>query len=540
MQLYTIDQMRDLEKQADAAGHAYHTMMELAGRAVAQEVMKRVPSTPAYSPKVLVVAGSGNNGGDGLVAGLHLAQNGYRVAALVWQREENDAIARQARQAGVSVTRAIHRLPELLSRMDVVIDALFGIGLSRAIEEDPATILRDVGEARYSRDFLLVGVDGPSGLNGDTGDLDPATVAADVSVTFAGPKVGMVAAAAVDAVGELVVADIGIPSDVATEAAAVGEWLTADSVRAWLPNRPRSGHKGTFGTVLVIGGSQNYVGAPALAAVAAGRGGAGLVSLAVPHSIHPILAARPDLTTTTWHPLPHEFGAVRAEAAATLRAQLDKVKAVVLGPGLGSESTTRDFVYAFLGVTKDVAHRRAVGFIPTSQSAKRDHTAHPLPPAIIDADGLNALAAYEGDWWRSVSTPLVLTPHAAELGRLRHVDTDTIQQDRISSAKEAADTFGQVVVLKGAYTVIAAPDGRLAVSPFATSALAKAGAGDVLSGIVGGLLAQGTPPYEAACLAVYLHGIAGEQVQAQVGERGAVASDLLDAIPTAWQVLTEL
>ncbi len=532
MPLYTIAQMQQLEAMADRAGHSYDTMMELAGKAVAQRVLERAELQNLREAKVLVLAGPGNNGGDGLVAARYLAQAGHKVVAVPWRQPTPDPRADEANAAGVVITTNLTRVPTILGQVSVVIDALFGTGLSRPITGEPALLLEHVAVARQHHEFDLIGVDGPSGLNGDTGEIDPKTVAVDDTVTFAGAKVGMIVEPAIEFVGTIRVVDIGIPPEITARVEAVADWLDVTTVAPFLPKRPRSGHKGTFGTVLVIGGSINYVGAPALSALGAGRSGAGLVSLAVPMAIQPMLAARPDLTTATWLPLAHDFGAVRKEAVETVQKALDKVNAIVLGPGLGTEETTKEFIYTLLGITSSAPPKGSVGFVGWRDATPP--TAIVLPPVVVDADALNALAAYPGDWWRTLNHTLVLTPHPAELGRLLQWDTAAVQADRVASAREAAIRFGQVVILKGAHTVVAAPDGRVAVNFIATSALAKAGAGDVLAGIIGALLAQGLMPYQAACLAVVAHSRAGKRLEAGRGAQGGLASDLVDLVGRVW------
>ncbi len=533
MPIYTIEQMRRLEALADESGHSYEAMMEAAGKAVARNVM--VKNEDDTRRKILVLAGPGNNGGDGLVAARYLAQAGHKVVAVVWRRPTPDPQGDAAKTAGVALTTNVQRVPTILAQVDVVIDALFGTGLSRPIEGDAAYLLEQVALARQHHVFDLIGVDGPSGLHGDTGDMDPATVAADVTITFDGPKIGMIAPQATEVTGQIQVVDIGIPDEIRARVEDVAEWLDVPDVAPYLPKRSPSGHKGTFGTVIVIGGSLNYVGAPALSAVAAGRSGVGYVTLAVPLAIQAMLAARSDLTTATWLPLQHDFGAVRKEAAKTVHEGIAKASALVVGPGLGTEETTQDFIYTLLGITHPETEKRTVGFVGFREANPPPPPELNLPPTVIDADALNALAAYEGEWWHRFRGTAVLTPHPGELGRLLKKEAYEIQQERFAYAKEAAERFGQVVVLKGAYTVIAAPDGRIAVNSIATSALAKAGSGDVLSGVIAALLAQGVAPYEAACLGVVAHGRAGLQLAAEWGERGGLASDLMEYIGRGWR-----
>ncbi len=565
MYVYTIEQVLALEKASDEAGHSYGMMMEQAGTAVAHAIIARLGDVGEARKRVVVLVGPGNNGGDGLVAACVLSKRGYSVVAYLWRRREGDALINEARRHGVALLRAEtgneSRLTQALSQAGVIIDALFGTGLSRPIRGKSAEALSILRQVRRTKrvntlswlnqltspvastpSCLLVAIDVPSGVNGENGKVDDATVQADLTVTFAGAKVGMLTPTAAEMLGELVIADIGIPTHIIEAAEREARLLTPALAKQLLPKRSRSGHKGTFGTTLIAGGSINYVGAPALSAIAAGRSGAGLVTLAVPNAVQRLSASHPDLITSTWLLLPHDMGALREEAIDVLNKQLQKVDALVLGPGLGSEKTTHRLVWNIFGLEKAKVSQGQgmLGFAPRGKSISIAKEKLTLPPTVVDADGLNALAAWEGAWWEQVTTQLVLTPHPGEMARLLKRDTKEIQQDRLASAREAATRFGQVVILKGAHTIVAAPDGEVSISPYANDALAKAGSGDVLAGIIGALLGQGMTPYDAACLGVLAHGLAGEQVRHTIGSQGALASNLLDALPQIWQHITQL
>lgn len=555
MHVYTVEQMRALERAADAAGYSYAAMMEQAGRAVAQAIVARLGEATEARKRVVVLVGPGNNGGDGLVAARELSGQGYSVVAYLLPRDEGDALLGEARRYGVAVLWAAkdngQRLAQALSQAGVIVDALFGTGLSRPIEGVAGEILARLRQVRESeapvsplRSLhatpppapsrpLLVAVDVPSGLRGDTGEVALATVAADLTVTFAGPKLGMLTPTATEVLGELLIADIGIPPAVRAGAESAGRLLSLEVAASLLPPRPVGGHKGTFGTTLVVGGSLNYVGAPALSAQAAGRSGAGLVTLGVPAPLQPLLAGHAELTTATWLLLPHDMGVLRAEAVPVVAEGLRHADALVLGPGLGAEEATRQFVWALFGLGEGRTGSRFVGFVAREEAEVAAPPA--LPPTVVDADALNALAAWEGSWWESVRTALVLTPHPGEMARLLGREIGVVQAARLEMAREAAARFRQVVVLKGAHTVVAAPDGRVSFSPFANDALAKAGSGDVLAGIIGALLGQGMEPYEAACLGVSAHGLAGDRVRQRWGGQGALASDLLASLPEVWE-----
>jgi NAD(P)H-hydrate epimerase len=526
MRIYTAAEMRALEAAADQQGLGYADMMMNAGRAVAEVILGRLDDPGGH--KVVVLAGAGNNGGDGLVAADYLANAGMAVVVyLTRPADEADLKIQRLREHSLLIAAADHDqggrvLHNLLQSSTLIVDALLGTGARLPLGGAPAEILRALGRVLDQRRPrpLVVAVDCPSGLDCDTGAVDPATVAADVTVTFAGPKRGHFAFPGADFVGDLATVDIGIPPALAEQSGI--ELITPTWVGAHLPARPRDSHKGTYGSVIVIGGCLAYPGAPLLAARASYRVGAGLVRLAVPRSIWGALV--PGLTEAIWAPLADEEGAIAADASADLTEALADSDSLVLGPGLGRAPGTQRFVARLLG---EPAAQRGLGF---ARSAATAPTAVALPRrVVVDADGLRALAASEG-WARRLPPESVLTPHPGEFAALTGMSVREVQDDRVARASRAAREWGHVVVLKGAFSVIAAPDGRLALLPFATSALAKAGSGDVLAGAIGGLLAQGLAPFEAACVAGGLHGAAAERLAADYGEAGLLAGELADGL----------
>ena len=535
MKLVTAEQMRAMEAAAEASGVSLADLMQTAGAAVAEVVQTQWGPAPGA---VVVLVGPGKNGGDGLVAAQRLHEADTPSRAYVVKHAADDPVYQAAQAAGVPITRFEddpdgQTLAAWLAESDILVDALLGIGVSRPIEGDLATLLTRVREGKRE-DTLVVAVDLPSGVNADTGAADALTLSADVTVTFGYAKLGLFQPPAAGLVGDLVVADIGLDPRLGEEVRV--EFMTADWARDHLPARPEDGHKGTFGKAMIVAGSVNYTGAAYLAGAAATRVGAGLVTLAVAQMLYPVLAAR--LVETTWLLLPHEMGAVREEATKVLRDKIEGYTALLVGPGLGSEETTQSFVRTLLSskaTPAKKAHR--VGFALQPEPAEATDEAHSLPPTVIDADGLNALAGAD-EWWTGFRpTAGVLTPHPGEMARLLGSTIDEVNADRVATAQRSAEKFGQVVVLKGAHTVIAAPDGQTAVSPFANPALATAGTGDVLAGTIVGLLAQGLTPFDAAAVGVYLHGLAGEQVREELGDAGTIASDLLPYLPLSIQSL---
>lgn len=555
IKIYTVAEMVAAEKAADAAGHSYAAMMELAGQRVAEAIQER---HDVVERQVLVLVGPGNNGGDGLVAGRYLAEAGATVAFYLFKPRDaadDDNLAR-VEEMGLEVLLADYdqRFRVLRHRLritDIIVDALLGTGASRPIAGPLAALMEQVKagveERRPAADGrppmtdetaksggrrpavsdlplisvaalpqaddnaterptrpVVVAVDCPSGMNSDSGALDPLTVPADLTVTFAGPKRGHFLFPGAAACGELVVADIGLDAALPAVAGVALELATADLVRALLPARPRDGHKGTFGTVLIAAGSIRYWGAPALAARGAFRSGAGLVTLAVPQRLRPSLAGQfPEAT----YPPVTDTDTLGVATANLLLGALSSYNALLVGPGLGEAAS-------FLTALLDGLRNPEEGVT--------------APPLVVDADGLNLLAALP-EWPGRLPPRTILTPHPGEMARLVGRPLSAVRdEDRVALARGCAAEWGHVVLLKGAYTIVAAPDGRATLLPFANPLLAVAGSGDVLGGILVGLLAQGVAPYEATVLAAYLHGAAGQLAAGYWGDAGLLASELAD------------
>ncbi len=569
--------MRELEKATDARGHTYRAMMEEAGRSVAEAILQRWFGDDL---RVLVLVGPGNNGGDGLVAARYLAQAGARVSAYLWKRAQADPDLVQDADVAIFHQKDdpdFARLRSLLAETDIVVDGLLGTGANRPITSPLAdlmdTVRAHVEERRRATPSSLldphvrslpahspiavVAVDCPSGLNNDTGEIDPHAIPADLTVTFACPKVGQFHFPGAAACGELIIADIGIEQP---EDPTLPELITADWVAARLPERPPNAHKGTFGKALIVAGSVNYTGAAWLAGASATRVGTGLVTMAVPRPLQPTLAG--DLPQTTWLLLPHDMGVIAEAAVETILENVEDYDALLVGPGLTREKTTVAFVaellapgaegpkrgsVSFLGEEKPLRapHKCRLGFLQAVQretpeeapEKEEEESERPsLPPLVVDADALNALTEIEG-WQEHLPRHCIFTPHPGEMARLCGLSTKEVQARRWDLAREKAREWGQIVLLKGAYTVVAAPDGRIAVLPFANPALATAGSGDVLAGAIVGLLAQGLAPFEAAVCGAFLHGLAGEFAREAIGETGVVAGDLVEQLPNAIQAL---
>ena len=515
MKVVTVAEMRRLEERSVEAGVSLDDLMETAGLGVARRVGQLLNGP--RGKRVLVLVGPGNNGGDGLVAARYLSDWGALVTLYMTTakrgREDKfeECLSRRMRIVEAQDDGDHFALGSYLSLTDVILDAVLGIGQRLPLGEEFGGVCHALQEARGQQSGpILVALDVPTGIDAETGEVDSPCQPADLTLTLGAPKVGLFKFPAAQYTGRVETISIGIPAGLDDDISL--ELADAASVKAMLPSRSADGHKGSFGEVAVVGGSTHFVGAPVLAATGAYRSGAGLVTLATPTSVYHMAALH--ITEAVHLPLDETAdGQVAAAAAASVRQAIAVAQAAVLGPGLGQSEQVQEFVKQVLLVE------------PALDC-----------PVVIDADALNALAKTHA-WWELLQAPAVLTPHPGEMSRLLHRTVAEIREDRVTAARNAASQWGQVVVLKGAYTVVAAPDGHACVSPFANPALASGGTGDVLAGIIGGLLAQGCERYEAAVTGVYIHAMAGERVVKDLGNAGLLASDLLPEIPRAMQTL---
>ena len=514
IKIVTPDQMRRIEDRSEALGVSKDTLMQNAGLAIARRIRKL--HAPLVGVPALILAGPGNNGGDGIVAARWLQRWQARPAVYICRdRPDPDPHLDAARAAGIPVIAAsadvdLAQLARLLDLAHLVVDAALGIGRIRPIQSPLRDILAAAAAAKAARPELrILAIDVPSGMNAADGAADPACLPADITLSMGYPKTGHYAYAATPLIGALETTDIGLPPGVADDIPLAV--MTAASVRVRLPSRPAASHKGSFGRTLAIAGSLNYIGAAHLSATAAARVGSGLVTIALPAAIQaPIAAKSPE---PTYLPLPETApGVVSPDAANAALSEIAAYNSLLLGCGMGQADNTRRFIRRIL------------------------YGEQPLPPAVIDADGLNALAQTPR-WWERFRQPAILTPHPGEMARLAAKSVPEVQSDRIGIARESAALWNKIVVLKGAYTVVAYPDGAAEISPFANPGLASAGTGDVLAGSIAGLLSQGVPPQDAAALGVYLHALAGERVRRNLGDAGMLASDLLPELPRALRAL---
>jgi len=485
-------------------------LMESAGRAVAEAVLRALPRLPAPSRTGVVLCGGGNNGGDGLVVARHLHLAGVDVRIRIVgdpDRLSGDAGANRdrARRLGVPFEEASRGLPD----RGVFVDAIFGTGLARDVEGAAADAIRSLNAARDDArgGVIVIAVDVPSGLSSDTGQPLGVAVRADRTVTIGLPKLGLTLEPGRSLAGAVEVARIGIADDAPGVEHRARLWTRGGAGRK-LPRRPPDGHKGTFGHVLVVAGSEGKTGAAALAALGAARGGAGLVTIACPAGLNDILEVKctEAMTAPVADTADRALAAAAEDAVLALAAERD---VVAMGAGVGRSLETGALMQAL---------------------AKRLDK-----PRVIDADGLFALRDEPGSL-RSREAATVLTPHPGEAASLLGCRAAEVNRDRVGAARSLADRTGAVVLLKGAASVAADPGGQVIVNPTGGPALAAGGTGDVLLGLVAAYLAQGMAPLEAAALAAFVHGFSADRLAA-AGAAGVMASDVANGIPAAVHAL---
>jgi len=426
------------------------------------------------------------------------------------------------------------RLRKLLKSYSVLIDGIFGTGIKLPLKEDIVKILLFVKDNLISdsKKINVVAVDCPSGVDCETGEAADETIPADITVTMAGVKGGLIRFPAAKLTGEIRVASIGPIENLSAYTDNQKIILTGEMIKKYLPARPPDAHKGTFGTAFIVAGSVNYTGAAILAGMAAYRSGVGLVTMAVPSPLHEALSGQ--FPESTWVLLPHEMGVISADAARVVRQNIDRATAILIGPGFGLEDTTREFLYK-LFTDGGLVNKGGIGFIHGTKTNRENEIIQ--TPIIMDADGLKLIAKIP-NWPEVLPSPAILTPHPGEMSVLTGLTTDAIQANRLDIARQYSIKWGHVVVLKGAFTVIAAPDGQLAVVLVASPALARAGTGDVLAGLIVGLRAQGIEAFQTACAGVWIHANAGLLAAKRMGNTASViASDVLNAIP---QVISDM
>ncbi len=510
MDVLTTERMRKIDDETIARFCPGLELMERAGRKTAEFILSRFSED---NFKASVFVGPGNNGGDALVVARYLAEAGRACSVLYlgspdkftmdslknYQRLQKRLKDHQhLREFSLTRSDWLNLVGKDLADSTLIVDGIFGTGLSRPIDGPGREIIQMINQS----DLPVVSIDTPSGINGDTGEVLGEAVMATATITMGYPKVGLLFHPGKSHTGELIVADLGFPEEV-REVHSLGLYLL-DHFEASrrLPRRPEDAHKYQCGTALLISGSRMYTGATLLAAEAALRSGCGMVYVAVPEGIRGLVESRLREAITIAVP-ETSMGTIAHDTWSVISPYVDKADALIVGPGMSTHPDTSQFVFDLL--------------------------ARQRKPVVLDADGINALEG-ESKRLQGLEVPVVATPHSGELARLTSKEIPSAPLERIETTRKIAQTLGITLVHKGAPTLVSSTGGEVWINHHGNSALATAGTGDVLAGLIGGLLAQGADPLDAACAGCYIHGRAGEEAAFDVGVRGVIAGDLLDYV----------
>jgi hydroxyethylthiazole kinase-like uncharacterized protein yjeF len=513
MKLLTAKEMQAIDKKAITEfGIPGLILMEHAGQRMTEAIVNRLAGK-IQGKRFLIFAGKGNNGGDGFVIARQLINMGADVRTFLLYPAntlQGDAkinydilVNMKAKIYTVLKTRDLQRVEVALTYSDYLIDAILGTGFKGILQG----LVADLVNLLNKSDKPIFAVDIPSGLEADTGRAKGNCVRAAMTVTFGYPKIGLCMERAREYVGELWLGCISFPPILWEKVPGERRMLTADLVRCLLPKRDSDGHKGTFGHLLVVGGSEGLTGSVTLTATSALKTGAGMVTIGLPRSLCPIVEAK-TLEVMTKSLAETEERTISTEALESLVIISRKMKATVIGPGLSRNTNTRDLVLNYL------------------QRADL--------PLVVDADGLTALAGQE-EITANIKTPLILTPHPGEMAKLMGLSTAQVQDERLNVALACARKYHAYIVLKGSRTIIASPNGQIYLNLKGNSGMATAGSGDVLAGVIGGLLVQGLSPLNACICGVYLHSLAGDLAARDLGETSLMAGDLISYFPEAFR-----
>ncbi len=507
----TSDQMRKMDQKAiESFGIPGVILMENAGRAIADLIRQNFD---LYT-HILIFCGKGNNGGDGFVVARYLSNADYPVTIYLAADKSDlkgDALLNykivEKLDIPILFIKSVDDLPEIYED-EVIVDGLLGTGISGDVKGLYSDVIDWINESGLP----VVSVDCPSGLNCDKGSVGSVCIQADFTVTMGEIKQGLLLPPGSQYVGELSVADIGFPAILSSSESYNTYILDRESIASLLPERPQQGHKGDFGKVFLLAGSKGLTGAAALASLASLRSGAGLSVLGIPESLNHILEDK--LTEVMTKPLPDtEDGSLSLNAQNEINDFLSWADVLAIGPGLSLHPETSELVRALIPNLKH--------------------------PTVLDADGINAFQGHV-DILKSGSFSGVLTPHPGELSGIINHSIEAILENRIDIVRETSQKFGCVLVLKGAPTIIGTPEGNIYINTTGNSGMGTAGSGDVLTGMIAGLLAQGLPVNDAALCGVYVHGLAGDIAAEVVGERSMIASDLIDSLGAAFLSLEEV
>lgn len=525
MKILTAAETREVDRlTTERYGIPSLTLMENAGRSVAEFIRDRFPLL--QQRRVVVLGGKGNNGGDGFVAARHLREMGANVSVYLFAAPDEirgEAAANLKRwQEASGELHVIRRsgdwqtAKQVRRSADIIIDALLGTGVRGPVEGLLAEVIAEANRRDPQPAQAVVAVDIPSGLNADTGEFGAACIGADYTITFTAPKIGMFRGNAEGMVGNLVVRQIGSPSELVVEVGKSKVWWSeaAEFAGFFIPRRP-GGHKGEYGHALIVAGSVGKTGAAVLASWAALRAGAGLVTVATPEPALPIIAAHtPEVMTEPLLATPTGTISLRSLEAGRFDAVAKGKQVVAIGPGLTTNDETQEFVRTVVG-------KRAV-------------------PIVLDADGLNAFDGRAAEL-ENAEGLLGMTPHPGEMARLVGCSTKEVQANRLELATKAAADWNACVVLKGHQTVVASPTGEVFINSTGNPGMGTGGTGDVLTGMLAGLVAQHGSGLNYSgythllAFGVYLHGLAGDIAYEERGEAPLMASDLILAIPRAYQ-----
>ena len=501
--------MRELEAKCETLGISTNQLMDNAGLSIAEKISKIMGVLKGL--KILALVGSGNNGADCLIASGHLARWGASVTAIILkQRDQPDLRLDEAVRMGVSYVDlssereiSFSSVEILFKEAHLILDGILGIGATLPIREPLKTFLSEFKSKEISKPKIF-SIDVPSGADSDTSELDVSAIKPDVTLALGFLKPCHVNQPASDFCGEISVCDIGVPSNLGFQSYA--NLMSDEHISSILPVRDKFSHKGRFGKVMVVGGSDNYIGAPALAASSALKTGAGLATIASYDNLIPTMGTLiPEATFVRLKP-----DKTQLKPGSNLARQIFEIlgnyNVLLIGCGFGVSKISREIFESL--VLSDLE----------------------LPQLVLDADALNLLSKVS-NWWDRLPDNSIVTPHPAEMSRLTRLSVSEIQSDRLAVSKKFAERWGVIVVLKGANTVVSTPNGNSIISPVANSILSSAGTGDVLAGIIAGFAAQLSDPLEAASLGVHVHGKSAAELSIKMGSSGMLASELAAEVP---------
>ncbi len=514
MNIVLNEEMKKIDKIAiEEYGMPGIILMENAGICVVEEILKSDTQGSRYS----IICGRGNNGGDGFVIARHLFNKGYNIKVFIIgssQDIKGDALTNFniLKKLNIDVHEIVHinnfnKLKYGILNNPIIIDALFGTGLKGEVNKLEEKVIDMINE--YSN--YTFSVDIPSGINGNDGSICKTAIRANKTITFGLLKCGNILYPGANYNGEVILKDIGIPNKIINNMDLKNNIITEKIVKDNLPRRKRDSHKGDFGKANVIAGSKGMTGAAILTCRAAFRSGLGLLRLYIPESLNFIIKTNtPEVITVPLHEM--RKGVIGINHIEKIIKGTADADVLTIGPGSGDTSELAEIVRRVLEVVEI--------------------------PIVLDADGLNVLARNK-EWLTSKKSKLVITPHIGEMSRLTGLPIEEIKEDKISIAREFSERWNLITVLKGASTIIASPDGQIYINRNGNPGMATAGSGDVLTGIITGLIAQGIEPFQAAITGVYLHGLSGDRIVKSKGEYGLVAGDIVEELPYTIKEITQ-